>query len=74
MATAICPACGDDIRVPGNIKLGQQVACTHCAVALEVVETEPVELDWSSWDEDADDEDWYDDDYDDDEDDDDDDF
>jgi lysine biosynthesis protein LysW len=43
---ATCPDCGDKIALRGTIRMGQKVVCPNCDAELEVVETEPVELDW----------------------------
>jgi alpha-aminoadipate carrier protein LysW len=58
-----CPECDDDIRLKGEIQWGNQVVCPHCGTDLEVINTNPVELDWvyeqSDYDyEDDDDDDW----------------
>jgi lysine biosynthesis protein LysW len=52
-ATAICPSCGEDIRLPhsSNVRIGQRLLCPHCDAGLEVIELDPVELDWADWDE-----------------------
>ena len=42
-----CPDCGEKITLVGEIRLGKQVVCPNCEAELEVVETEPVELDWA---------------------------
>lgn len=65
MAVAICPSCGEDVRISGRPKIGQKVTCPHCEDYLEVIEIDPVELDWDAdddwdddWDEDEEDEDY----------------
>lgn len=58
MAVALCPSCEGQITVRGNAQIGDSVRCPHCYEDLEVIETQPIELDWS-YDEDEDD--WYDD-------------
>ena len=59
---ATCPDCGEKIPVRGTIRIGQEVICPHCDAELEIVETEPVELDWAyedDWDdEEEEDDDW----------------
>jgi alpha-aminoadipate carrier protein LysW len=63
---ADCPDCGQKITLKGPVVLGQEVVCPHCEAELEVVETEPVELDWAyddewdddEWDDEEEDEDW----------------
>ena len=57
---AACPDCGDRIPLQGLIRIGRKVICPNCDAELEVIETDPVELDWV-YDEDEsekDDEDW----------------
>jgi len=43
---ALCPDCDEDILLQGTIRIGRRVACPNCGADLEIVETEPVELDW----------------------------
>ncbi|MBX3012688.1 MAG: hypothetical protein KF832_14325 [Caldilineaceae bacterium] len=90
MAVATCAECDEEIEVSDRARVGQRVVCSHCGAQLEVVSTNPLELDPSyedddDWDDDddftddefsdLDDDEWDDDDYDDfDDDDDDDDF
>jgi len=44
--SALCPDCGERITLKSTVRLGQEVVCPHCDAELEVVETDPVELDW----------------------------
>jgi lysine biosynthesis protein LysW len=46
MTSVCCPECGQvfDLREPSE---GQQVVCPHCQTRLEVLNLEPLELDWS---------------------------
>lgn len=44
--TAQCPDCGNKISLRGPFRIGQQVVCPECDAELEIVETDPVELDW----------------------------
>jgi len=57
---ARCPDCGEKVRIEGKIFVGREVVCPECDAVLEIVDTEPVELDWAyeDEDEDEDDEDW----------------
>lgn len=59
MPLAECPSCDARIRVSNPTKLGKRVTCPSCGDLLEVVELEPIELDWIY---DDDDDDWDDDD------------
>lgn len=52
-AVAPCPDCGEDITLRGTIRVGKQVTCPHCEAELEIIEADPVELDWT-----YDDDDW----------------
>lgn len=66
----ICPGCGARIRFQ-QFELGEFVVCEECGDELEIVQTNPIRLDWAysepyegdDWDDD--DDDWNDDDYDD---------
>jgi DNA-directed RNA polymerase subunit RPC12/RpoP len=58
-----CPDCGEDILLRGKIALGLKVVCPNCSADLEVIDVDPVELDWSydydyDDEEDDEDEDW----------------
>jgi len=46
MPLATCSACGEDVRL-AKARLGQTLICVHCGAHLEVVEVDPVELDWA---------------------------
>ncbi len=47
MPFAPCPECDEDIRISGTPKLGKVVICPQCGTRLEVVELDPLELDWA---------------------------
>jgi len=61
VATASCPDCGRKIELRSHPRLGEEVICPHCDAELEVVDLDPLELDWA-YIEPADDDDWDDDD------------
>lgn len=61
MVITICPSCEGKITLEAPVKFGQRVRCTHCQEDLEVIETDPIELDWA-YDEDDWEDDWDDDD------------
>lgn len=42
---AYCPDCEATLRLK-SVRLGQQVSCRECGTLLEVVELDPIELDW----------------------------
>ena len=46
-AVADCPDCGERITIKGPIVLGRKIVCPHCDAELEIVETDPIELDWA---------------------------
>jgi len=68
MEIAYCPDCDGEIRLNPHPRLGQRLSCPHCDTDLEVINTDPVELDWAydwsddEWgddeEEDDDDSDW----------------
>lgn len=58
ISVAECPDCGEKIRFKGVTKVGQQIMCPGCDAELEVVATDPIELDWAY---DESDDDWDDD-------------
>ena len=65
--SALCPDCGERVAIRGAVHVGQEITCPHCDAILEVVDTDPVELDWAyedDWDEDEYDEEEEDDDED----------
>ena len=39
-----CPACGEPLNLDPEVVLGEVVWCDHCGVELEVISTEPVQL------------------------------
>ena len=59
--TSACPDCGEEITLRGTLRIGQELVCPHCDAELEVVEIEPLELDWAfddDYEEEEEDEDW----------------
>lgn len=60
MSTVLCPECDEKIRMPGRPTLGRRFACHNCGVELELINLDPVELDWvyNEPDEDDTDPDW----------------
>lgn len=46
---AQCPECEQSIEV-ASARLGLQFPCPKCDTLLEVIETDPIELDWAEGD------------------------
>jgi len=63
-AKAICPSCGEWVKLPDHPKIGQKITCMECEADLEVIEVNPVELDWAFMEDEFDDEEDWDDDED----------
>lgn len=47
MTTTFCPDCDEEIRLGPTPKIGQRVTCPDCGAELEVIEVDPLELDWA---------------------------
>lgn len=45
MALATCAECDEEIEVSERARIGQRVVCSNCGARLEVVSTNPLELD-----------------------------
>jgi hypothetical protein len=64
MTHVYCPDCDGRIVINPHAVLGMKLTCPHCDAELEVIGTDPVEIDWVydwEWDDDEeedDDEDW----------------
>jgi lysine biosynthesis protein LysW len=61
MTQAYCPECDAEVGLGNPVKPGKRITCQSCGAYLEVIDTNPVELDWA-FDDDIDDDDLYDDD------------
>lgn len=44
--TSKCPACGENIYIKDQLRLGQIVICTGCEEELEIIKIDPIVLDW----------------------------
>lgn len=60
MAVATCAECDEEIEVSDRARVGQRVVCPNCGARLEVVSSNPLELDPAydeeeDWDDDDDD-------------------
>lgn len=47
MASAYCPDCEKRIVFKIEPLIGQKLSCPHCEAELEVISTDPLELDWT---------------------------
>jgi lysine biosynthesis protein LysW len=61
---APCPDCKQKIELWPLLKVGEELLCPYCGAELEVVSTDPVELDWAYLEPATDEDDWDDDDLD----------
>ena len=41
-----CPDCGEAFQIRGDVRLGRRLTCPNCDAELEIIETDPVEVDW----------------------------
>jgi len=65
--TIICIDCDEPIYLESKPKIGQIITCSNCDAQLEVIDIDPIELDWAylepeededwDWEDDDDDED-----------------
>jgi len=46
MSATSCPDCGHSIYLETQLWEGQLIRCQNCGVELEVINLDPVELDW----------------------------
>ena len=50
MAQVYCPDCDGRITLASDARMGLLVFCPHCDAELEVIGTNPLEVDWAdSW-------------------------
>lgn len=45
--TAYCPSCDGTVSVYAKARLGQKLTCKSCRTELEIVELNPLTLDWA---------------------------
>ena len=64
--TVECLACDEDVYVGRNPKVGNFVTCQHCDETFQIIDIDPILIDWPYDDDDYsdDEEGYYDDDYD----------
>jgi lysine biosynthesis protein LysW len=60
MASAYCPDCDGRIVLNTTPRIGKRLVCPHCDAELEIIDLDPIELDWvyeesdDDWDDDED--------------------
>ena len=54
MQKAECPQCEKDVSVGSHPSIGKIVHCDGCGAELEIVQLDPIELDWPLIDDDDD--------------------
>jgi lysine biosynthesis protein LysW len=42
----MCPSCDERIQISGQPEIGLMVTCPSCGDLLEIIQLDPVELDW----------------------------
>jgi uncharacterized paraquat-inducible protein A len=62
MPYATCPSCDENVQISAKLREGDFVRCQSCNEQLELVDTDPYELDWPYDEDDDDDDDDFDDD------------
>ncbi len=56
-----CLFCSEEINIKGNPKIGVMVECSNCESLFEIVEVNPVSIDWPYYGDDfIDDDDFFD--------------
>ena len=43
---AYCPSCDNPVHLSGTVRIGRKFECKACNAELEVVELNPIVLDW----------------------------
>jgi transcription elongation factor Elf1 len=51
-ATVECLSCNRDINVGHNTKIGSIVTCVRCNMSFEIIELNPLLIDWPYYDDD----------------------
>ncbi len=54
-----CLACSDDVYVDRNLKIGSYVICSGCDAAFQIIDLDPVLIDWPDLDDYVDDDESY---------------
>ena len=48
VVTALCPDCGEEIDLGSQFEVGLKVTCPECWAYLEIVNLEPLVLNWDT--------------------------
>jgi len=56
--SVFCIDCDQPIKLDARPKVGQLITCAHCGAELEVIDVDPIELDWAYFEPEEEDEDW----------------
>ena len=46
MVTTFCLDCEHEIEINANYTVGDKIKCFNCGVKLEIINLDPLELDW----------------------------
>lgn len=46
MTTTFCLDCEREIELDLHPEVGQQIRCQHCEIELEIINLDPLQLDW----------------------------
>lgn len=47
MLSTPCPECGAILHTAAHTQVGERIVCPVCAAKLEVINTDPPEVDWA---------------------------
>ncbi len=54
-----CLACEDDVYIGSNPKIGSYVICNSCDAEFQIIDLDPVLIDWPEYDDYTDDDEGY---------------
>jgi lysine biosynthesis protein LysW len=47
MSTTFCLDCDHEINLAEHLEMGQEVKCPNCKIKMEIIQVEPLRLDWA---------------------------
>ena len=47
MSTTFCLDCDYEINLGGHLETGQKLKCPNCQIKMEIIQVEPLLLDWA---------------------------